>query len=391
MRDFPKLRLQQIISPLTLPNLVHFGESGNNGVEYIEPLEDYTVGYDEEGLEYLGSSNIEYQLSDCDRSEDVVSQELINAFDYKDYKSINELYSAFDTMTTRQKMTTIMHCPVGYFYGTPVVQNERITSFLLKECGWFSPLIRKEGANTIQLNIVPVAMKEQEFTVYGGVSWGLVPINGGQVHVIFLSSGYKFKTLVANINVDRQTVKSIESQLEKDDEEEEQPEMTADFDFITVQDVLENGESMPEAGSEDSQMEVFFARGQKARYTDLEEAFNRELVWLLSVTVSEAWHPIAYTEFRNAVFHASIPQASMSLIPSTSPAIGNFHNSGTKIRRNVNGNNEVCVRFLFNGKPDPKKIYMIKNRKFICSHIEMAISNDQLSPLKTGYFYELID
>ena len=371
--------------------IVHFGESGNNGVEYIEPLEDYTVGYDEEGLEYLGSSNIEYQLSDCDRSEDVVSQELINAFDYKDYKSINELYSAFDTMTTRQKMTTIMHCPVGYFYGTPVVQNERITSFLLKECGWFSPLIRKEGANTIQLNIVPVAMKEQEFTVYGGVSWGLVPINGGQVHVIFLSSGYKFKTLVANINVDRQTVKSIESQLEKDDEEEEQPEMTADFDFITVQDVLENGESMPEAGSEDSQMEVFFASGQKARYTDLEEAFNRELVWLLSVTVSEAWHPIAYTEFRNAVFHASIPQASMSLIPSTSPAIGNFHNSGTKIRRNVNGNNEVCVRFLFNGKPDPKKIYMIKNRKFICSHIEMAISNDQLSPLKTGYFYELID
>lgn len=223
------------------------------------------------------------------------------------------------------------------------------------------------------------------------MSWGLVPINGGQVHVIFLSSGYKFKTLVANINVDRQTVKSIESQLEKDDEEEEQPEMTADFDFITVQDVLENGESMPEAGSEDSQMEVFFASGQKARYTDLEEAFNRELVWLLSVTVSEAWHPIAYTEFRNAVFHASIPQASMSLIPSTSPAIGNFHNSGTKIRRNVNGNNEVCVRFLFNGKPDPKKIYMIKNRKFICSHIEMAISNDQLSPLKTGYFYELID
>ena len=27
MRDFPKLRIQQIISSLTLPNLVHFGES----------------------------------------------------------------------------------------------------------------------------------------------------------------------------------------------------------------------------------------------------------------------------------------------------------------------------------------------------------------------------
>ena len=27
MRDFPKLRIQQIINSLTLPNLVHFGES----------------------------------------------------------------------------------------------------------------------------------------------------------------------------------------------------------------------------------------------------------------------------------------------------------------------------------------------------------------------------
>ena len=27
MRNFPKLRIQQIISTLTLPNLVHFGES----------------------------------------------------------------------------------------------------------------------------------------------------------------------------------------------------------------------------------------------------------------------------------------------------------------------------------------------------------------------------
>ena len=27
MRDFPKLRIQQIINSLTLPNLMHFGES----------------------------------------------------------------------------------------------------------------------------------------------------------------------------------------------------------------------------------------------------------------------------------------------------------------------------------------------------------------------------
>ena len=369
---------------------VPFGESRNNGIEYIEPLEDYTVGYDEEGLEYLEASNIEYQLSDCDRTEDVVSQELKSAFDYKEYDSINDLYRAFDLMSTREKMTTVMHCPVGYFYGVPIVQNERVTGFLLKECGWFSPLIRKEGANTIQLNIVPVAMQEQEFTVYGSLAFEASATAGGLVYILFLCKSYKFKTLVANTNVEEQTVKSIESEIEDDGEDEEQPNVSADFDFITVQDVLENGEAVPENGSEDSQMEVFFASGQKVKYTDLEEGIGRSFL-LFNFEIIEAWHPIAYTEYRNAVWHAPVPQASMALTPSSMPCIGNFHNSGTKIRRNINGNNEICIKFMFNGKPDPKKIYMIKNRKFICSHIEMAISNNQLSPLKTGYFYEIID
>lgn len=370
--------------------IVPFDESGNNGVEYIEPLEDYTVGYDEEGLEYLEASNIEYQLSDCDRTEDVVSQELKSAFDYKEYDSINDLYRAFDLMSTREKMTTVMHCPVGYFYGVPIVQNERVTGFLLKECGWFSPLIRKEGANTIQLNIVPVAMQEQEFTVYGSLAFEASATAGGLVYILFLGKSYKFKTLVANINVEEQTVKSIESQIEDNGEDEEQPNVSADFDFITVQDVLENGEAVPENGSEDSQMEVFFASGQKVKYTDLEEGIGRSGL-LFNFEIIEAWHSIAYTEYRNAVWHAPVPQASMALTPSSMPCIGNFHNSGTKIRRNINGNNEICIKFMFNGKPDPKKIYIIKNRKFICSHIEMAISNNQLSPLKTGYFYEVID
>lgn len=371
--------------------IVPFGESGNNGVEYIEPLEDYTVGYDEEGIEYLEASNLEYQLSDCDRTEDVVSQDLINAFDFREFESINDLYRAFDLMTTREKMTTIMHCPVGYFYGIPVVQNDRITSFLLKECGWFSPLIRKEGANTIQLNIVPVAMQEQDFTIYGGLVWDTTAIAGGQVFLMFLCCSYHFKTLVANINVSEQTVKGIESTIDDNEEEEQEPDMSADFDFITVQDVMENGEAVPENGSEDSQMEVFFASGQKVKYTELEEDIRRYFGIFGGFDISAAWHPIAYTEYRNAVWHAPVPQASMALTPSSMPCIGNFHNSGTKIRRNINGNNEICIKFMFNGKPDPKKIYMIKNRKFICSHIEMAISNNQLSPLKTGYFYEVID
>lgn len=81
----------------------------------------------------------------------------------------------------------------------------------------------------------------------------------------------------------------------------------------------------------------------------------------------------------------------MSLQPSaTLQTIGNFHNQGLKIRRNVNGNNEVVVQFLFDGKPDPRKFFIIRNRKYICNKIELTITGDGVSPLKTGYFYEVL-
>ena len=81
----------------------------------------------------------------------------------------------------------------------------------------------------------------------------------------------------------------------------------------------------------------------------------------------------------------------MSLFPAAEYTnIGNFHNRGIKIRRNVNGNNEIRVEFPFDGKPDPKKIFVIRNRKFICDRIEMNITGEGISPMKTGYFYEVV-
>jgi hypothetical protein len=81
----------------------------------------------------------------------------------------------------------------------------------------------------------------------------------------------------------------------------------------------------------------------------------------------------------------------MGLMPLVNiQSIGAFHNAGLKIRQNVNGNNEICIKFLYNGKPDPRKIYIIRNRKFLCSHIDMAVGENGIDPVKTGYFYEIL-
>ena len=81
----------------------------------------------------------------------------------------------------------------------------------------------------------------------------------------------------------------------------------------------------------------------------------------------------------------------MSLVPSSyMTSIGQFHNPGMKIKRNVNGNNEICVKFVYYGKPDPKKIYQFCGKRFIVSHIDMTVNGNGIDPLKTGYFYEVL-
>ena len=365
-------------------SIVPFGESGEMGTEYIDPLEEFSTSFDEEGVEYLGSSNLEYELSDCDRDYDMISQDVMKAFGKKEYDDINALYRDFEQMTVKQKMTTIFHCPVGFFYGVPVHDEEEgpATGYMLKECGWFSPMIRKESGSTIELHIVPVAMKAQKARcvsilltdreIYSGIrGWRTY---GGQE--------YEYDSIEANISCDYPANASI--QLYSDGDKEE----TNELDYVTVQDVIEGGEAIPERTSEDAIMEVFFAAGTVLSSSELEIAGQDKGVGFEIGTVRQ---PVAFTDYRQAVYHASVPQWSLGLNPVEGIAcVGNNHNSGIKIRQNVNGNNEICIKFLFDGKPDPRKIYICRNRKFVCSRIEINVNENGIDPIKNGYFYEML-
>lgn len=362
-------------------SIVHFDEVGSAGSETIEPLEEFTCSYDEEGLEYLGSSNIEYELSDCEREVDVVSEDVKNAFETVEYADINELYRDFDRMTAKQKMTTLMHCPAGWFYGKcNMDDNGKILGYILKECGWLSPLIRKEGAAIVSLGIVPVAMAWTECRVYQCVDFrssftSLLFFRDG----VMPNMGLRFECLVANANCKNQT-----------DADWFGSGAPSEGEYVTVEDVLEYGESAPAKESDDSTMEVFFVTGSTFTFNGELEFIERYGHELDMPTPSNVRIPVAFTEFRHQL-QVRVPGYSMSLQPSdTLQTIGNFHNQGLKIRRNVNGNNEVVVKFLFDGKPDPGKIYICRGKRFICSRIEMAINANGIDPMKTGYFYEIL-
>lgn len=47
-----------------------------------------------------------------------------------------------------------------------------------------------------------------------------------------------------------------------------------------------------------------------------------------------------------------------------------------------------CIKFLYDdGMPDPRALFVIRNRRFVCEKIEADITPDGLSPLYTGYFF----
>ena len=77
------------------------------------------------------------------------------------------MQTAFSSLSKQAKLTSLFHCPTGWFYGHSVInQEDEILASYLNGCGWYTPLVRKEGAASVSLNIVPVAMAKTECRIY---------------------------------------------------------------------------------------------------------------------------------------------------------------------------------------------------------------------------------
>lgn len=362
--------------------IVPFGDSGTAGTEQVEPLEEFSTSFEEDGVEYLGSSNLEYNMSDCDRGVEVLSQDVMKTFERKEYESINDLYSDFDAMTEKEKLTTIFHCPVGFFYGTVVMNDDgAIINHLLKECGWFSPLVRADGGSTVELNIVPVAMQAQKAHCVSILVTNRERATGVKGWTTMGGQEYEYDSIEANINCDYPANEQVMTYGDGDIE-------SNSLEYVTVQDVVEDGEALPEKTDEDAIMEIFFASGSLLSTSKLDIYGADRHVEFKVTAVNQ---PVAFTDYRFAAYHVMVPKCGLGLNQVEGvKSVGYYHNRGIKIRQNVNGNNEICIKFPFDGKPDPRKLYIIRNRKFICSKIELHVNENGIDRIKTGYFYEML-
>ncbi len=374
--------------------IVPFSETALMDTVEYEATEDFDATFDEDGIEYLGSSNLEFELSGSERTPDCLTEDILGAFNVEEYSSKAAAYASFITKTEKGKLTTIFKFPEGYAYGKPLFYDDGdIISILFNDCGYFSPLIRKDQGSSISLKMVPVAMSWHDEAVCYLVNKTCVDLAVvmGNLKWFYVDEKkvleeFPFSGLIANIE--------CEDSYDYKGEREE-----IDMGYTTVADVIEDGESIPSNSESQEIMQLIFAASQTIQRKCGERLSGMD--YSPRATLERISLPVGYTDYRMLELYSSLtsgeihltswPKNSLSIMPvSGASAPGNYHNSGVKIRRTIDGNNQVKIPFICDGKPDVTKKFLFKNKLYLCAKVEMNVTGEGIDRLKTGYFYEIL-
>lgn len=341
--------------------IVPFSQADQMGTVSVEPAGDFETSFDEDGLEYLGASNLEYELPPDMPATSCITEEMRQAFTYAEYDSYAAMQTAWQAMTLRERLTCILRCPQGFFYGSPMDSGGEA---MLMRCGWFTPLIRQTGGSSVTLRMVPAAVSGMTVISQAAKSIDIIDWAARTVRHTWKPLR-EVRLWAALPDTDFETV------AEDDLSEEAGQEM---LDYTTVADVFDGAE-LPSREEDSQTMQLVFAA---------HATIATPIYW--DEQKQDVMMPGVYVNSPDGV-----TQGSLALnIFEGSNCIGQFHNPTFRIRRPVDGNNEVRIPFLFDGKPDPKKVYVIRNRRYLCAKIDLTVTDGSIDRLMTGFFHELL-
>lgn len=315
------------------------------GTAEYECLNEFNTDYDEDGLEYIGSSNLVYNLSDSEENKYAdVSEDILSKFPMKEYVSMSVAQKDIANMSEREKMTTVFHFTNdpsgdkwGYCRKTVDEDDEGNSRFSLASFGWFMHLRRDNSDNNVELNMVPCAVQHVEFDIriYDLIS--------------FIPSGIYEK---------------IGFSMPSSTNDSEYTENEALSDYVSVEDYLENGNE-PTEKEEAERMELYFLTGKTHDF----------YIKVIDKDVSFLNCP---NEYEGGSFRFEGGKAEKN--------IGQFHER----KKRLESKEQVVIKFLADDVPDPKNIFVFRNKKFLCDKIELEINDKGINKLMTGYFYEMV-
>ena len=336
----------------------------------IEPLDEYTTDYDADGsFSTSSTANLEYNLGDSVNRGDyeVIPKKVFTNFDIVDSLETTIGTSFQFPATTsgwseKKKRTTIIR-HLGSDYYIYVEDAEGNKSWQL--AGIWSPLIRDESSDDYtDLNISPAAQ------VVENVNFQSFPM--------FEDKHYEWRCLLSIPN-------DKESEAKESDTDED------GYNYVSVQDAIDDESTLDETEDDQECMNVFFiVPGRVQKY---EHPLNGNVTW---VGEKSRW-PQFLTDTRiNSEYRLTYPSdintsaittvmASLALREGwqAGTCLASLHDSGLKI----DNKNCLQVKFKSDTIPDPSHTYIINNKKFVCEKIEMEVKDGQIEPIYTGYFY----
>ncbi len=334
-----------------------------------EAVEEFKTNYDESGVEYVGSSNLEYELDGGDRTLDGFPAEVRRSFDIAEYTTYAGLVRGWESMSEKDKFTHVFHCPKGFFFHGHKYNSdgEDTGEYMLQPFGMFGPLFRDlETDSFLKLSMYPVHMKYDIYNFYW-YKWveiqrsGLTPLWNFPPLSWMSKKDLKARQWMPCVNNDKGN--------EFIDYEEK--------GYVSVSNVLEDGDAATsEEEEDDTGIALMWVQGY-AHETDGDP--------LTKV-------PASFTDWRNSYLNTTDKAWSMCLVDPSDNVhyIGELHRGSVQIRSTTDVNNEICYKFLVDGIPDPTRIYVFHNKRYLASRIEIRITDAGIDSLKTGYFHEIL-
>lgn len=329
----------------------------------IEPMDEYTADYDEDGsISTSSTANLEYNLGGSANrgSYEVISKKVFENFENYHSEEIsldNQFVSTTLLWSEKKKRQTIIE-NFGDYYIYVEDENGKKS---WKLAGVWSPLIRdKSSEDYVDLNISPAAQVVEDINFKTGL----------------LEDKYYEKRCLLSIPNDKEP-DSKESDVDDDG-----------FSYTSVQDAIDDESTLDKSEDDQECMNIFFILPGRVQIGGPNQT---SLSW---VGIKSRW-PQFLTDYRiNADYRYSgiadifYDFYSLSLRKKReigTTCLGSLHDNGLRI------DNKNCMEIKFKSDeiPDPSKIYIIRNKKFVCAKIEMEVKDDAIEPIYTGYFYML--
>ena len=334
----------------------------------IEPLDEYTTDYDEDGsFSTPSTANLEYNLGDSANRD---NYEVISKKVFENFKIVhstgtwdpqNQFKGTTQSWSEKQKRQTIIECNGSYYI---YVENED-GSKTWQLAGVWSPLIRDSSSDDyVDINISPAAQVVEDINF--------------KTAVIGEDNYYEKRCLLSIPN----------------DKEPDSKECDVDDDgysYTSVQDAIDDESTLDKSEDDQECMNIFFIIPGEVQD-------DNKFSW---VRAKSRW-PKFKTDYRinkeycgsteggfggngGGTFKEKYPYSLSICTKSTNDVVtlGCLHDNGLKI------DNKNCLQVKFKSEviPDPSNTYIIHNKKYVCEKIELEVKDDQIEPIFVGYFY----